>query len=156
MSGALEADVAQHVEAIAGAGAAGAALATALHGHLAADRLRLESNAFFTSPFAWRAAPRGLLSRLVLCVCAVVKGDANYRRLLGDAHWPYSTPFGAAVGFFAPCPLLALRTLKAGCGVGVPVEAATRAAALDEHWRTSGRFGVAQLARPGECDGVAV
>jgi hypothetical protein len=40
--------------------------------------------------------------------------------------------------------------------VGVPVEAATRAAALDENWRTSGRFGVAQLARPGDCDGVAV
>jgi hypothetical protein len=30
------------------------------------------------------------------------------------------------------------------------------AAALDEHWRTSGRFGIAQLARPGESDGVAV
>ena len=68
----------------------------------------------------------------------------------------YATPFGAAVGCFAPCPLLALRTLKAGCGVGVPVEAAARAEAAAADWRVSGRFGVAQLARPGDCDGVAV
>ena len=109
-----------------------------------------------TSPRAAWEMPDDLRADLATAALCIYKGDANYRRLLGDAHWPYSTPFGAAVGFFAPCPLLALRTLKAGCGVGVPVEAATRAAALDEHWRTSGRFGVAQLARPGECDGVAV
>jgi hypothetical protein len=112
VSDALEADAAAHVDAIAGAGAAGAALAAALRGHLAAGRLRLESHSFFTSPFAWRDAPRGLLERLAPCACVVVKGDANYRRLIGDAHWPYSTPFGAAVGFFAPCPLLALRTVS--------------------------------------------
>jgi len=150
VSDALEADLAPHVEAVASAGAGGAALAAALRGHLASGALRLECHAFFTSPCAWRDAPRDLLERLAPVTLAIVKGDANYRRLIGDAHWPYSTPFGAAVGFFAPCPLLALRTLKAGCGVGVPDEAAALAERAAADWRVSGRFGVAQLARPGD------
>jgi Damage-control phosphatase ARMT1-like domain len=56
-----------------------------------------------------------------------VKGDANYRRLLGDRTWPLDTPFGDVVSYF-PVPVCALRTLKAEvscymlcatvCGVG--------------------------------------
>jgi hypothetical protein len=41
-----------------------------------------------------------------------VKGDANYRRLLGDRTWPLDTPFSDVVSYF-PVPVCALRTLKA-------------------------------------------
>ena len=47
------------------------------------------------------------------CDLAFVKGDANYRRLLGDRYWDYSTPFEKVVGSYFPCPVCALRTLKA-------------------------------------------
>ena len=39
----------------------------------------------------------------------ISKGDANYRRLLGDAHWDPATPFAQAVAYFL-APLVALRT----------------------------------------------
>jgi hypothetical protein len=47
-----------------------------------------------------------------------VKGDANYRRLIGDALWPHDTPFAHVLSYFA-APLLALRTLKSEVCVGL-------------------------------------
>lgn len=44
-----------------------------------------------------------------------VKGDANYRRLIGDRLWPTDTPFPDVAGYF-PARLCALRTLKAELG----------------------------------------
>ncbi|CAN0276347.1 unnamed protein product, partial [Ectocarpus fasciculatus] len=44
-----------------------------------------------------------------------VKGDANYRRLIGDRRWPTDTPFSDVAGYF-PTRLCALRTLKAELG----------------------------------------
>jgi hypothetical protein len=71
---------------------------------------------------------------------------ANYRRLLGDRHWPHATPFPTVVGYL-PCPALALRTNKAGLIVGVPPDVEARAVARlpGEAWLTSGELGVAQL-----------
>ena len=79
-------------------------------------------------------------SRLV-----IVKGDANYRRLLGDARWDLATPFADVTCCF-PAPLLALRTLKAelGCGISRSKEIEAK----EKHpgdWMTSGTFGCAQL-----------
>lgn len=44
-----------------------------------------------------------------------LKGDANYRRLIGDRRWPTNTPFSDVAGYF-PTKLCALRTLKAELG----------------------------------------
>lgn len=44
-----------------------------------------------------------------------VKGDANYRRLIGDRLWPTDTPFSEVASYF-PTRLCALRTLKAELG----------------------------------------
>lgn len=44
-----------------------------------------------------------------------VKGDANYRRLIGDRRWATDIPFADVAGYF-PTRLCALRTLKAELG----------------------------------------
>lgn len=44
-----------------------------------------------------------------------LKGDANYRRLIGDRLWQTDTPFADVAGYF-PTKLCALRTLKAELG----------------------------------------
>lgn len=44
-----------------------------------------------------------------------VKGDANYRRLIGDRLWETDTLFSDVAGYF-PTRLCALRTLKAELG----------------------------------------
>jgi Damage-control phosphatase ARMT1-like domain len=79
------------------------------------------------------------------CDLVFVKGDANYRRLLGDRKWEYHASFRDVVGSYFPCPICALRTLKAEIGCGMIMEQTNRAAALDPNWMTNGRFGVIQF-----------
>jgi len=79
------------------------------------------------------------------CDLAFVKGDANYRRLLGDRQWDFSAPFSDVVGCYFPCPVCALRTLKAELGCGINEEQVARASTLDDNWLTNGRFGVVQF-----------
>ena len=83
------------------------------------------------------------------CDLAFVKGDANYRRLLGDLEWDCSdASFDDVVGAYFPCPVCALRTLKAEIGCGMDATKVQQAAALDEHWMVNGRFGVVHFAQP--------
>ncbi|CAM9690462.1 unnamed protein product, partial [Laminaria digitata] len=76
-----------------------------------------------------------------------VKGDANYRRLIGDRLWPTDTPFSDVAGYF-PTRLCALRTLKAELGCGMPKEATERGAQQHEDWMVNGRCGCIQLFDP--------
>lgn len=80
------------------------------------------------------------------CDLAFVKGDANYRRLLGDCMWDLDAPFDLVVGNYFPCPVIALRTLKAEIGCGMDLHQIERAKQLDESWMVNGRFGVVQFA----------
>lgn len=75
----------------------------------------------------------------------IVKGDANYRRLTGDARWPTDTSFARVTAFF-PAPLLALRTLKSDSVVGLAPGQGEALDAEDPEWRTNGQRGVASWA----------
>jgi len=79
------------------------------------------------------------------CDLAFSKGDANYRRLLGDREWDYTANFQDVVGCYFPCPICALRTLKAELGCGMDKEQVERAKELDDQWLVNGRFGVVQF-----------
>ena len=69
-------------------------------------------------------------------------GHPNYRRLLGDGKWDYTAPFQKVVGDYFPCPVCALRTLKAEVGCGMDADQVERAKSLDDNWLVNGRFGV--------------
>ena len=75
----------------------------------------------------------------------IFKGDANYRRVVGDALWPPETPLASVVDYF-PAPLLALRTLKSDPVVGLPAGLAARLDGVDPDWRINGKRGVIELA----------
>jgi Damage-control phosphatase ARMT1-like domain len=85
------------------------------------------------------------------CDLVFVKGDANYRRLLGDCDWDLTAPFDDVVGCYFAAPICALRTLKAEIGCGMAAHQIERAASLDANWKTNGRFGVVHFGR-GACD----
>lgn len=98
---------------------------------------------FWCQPFAmWDMTEPLRTDMKERCDLAFVKGDANYRRLLGDRMWDYSAPFGKVVGAYFPCPVCALRTLKAEIGCGMSPEQVDRAKGLDKDWMVNGRFGV--------------
>lgn len=107
-------------------------------------RLTLRAHPFWNGPDSLWSLPPELASELASARLVVLKGDANYRRAVGDAVWPTETSFAAVTAYF-PAPLLALRTLKSDPVVGL---AAGRAAALDREdptWRVNGKRGVASF-----------
>jgi hypothetical protein len=61
---------------------------------------------------------------------------------LGDCLWDLSAPFQDVVGAYFPCPVCALRTLKAELGCGMDTNQVERAKSLDDNWMVNGRFGV--------------
>ncbi len=73
----------------------------------------------------------------------ILKGDANYRRLLGDAHWPPTASFESATRYF-PARLAALRTLKAEIVVGLSSGVVAQLDAEDPSWRVNGKRGLIQ------------
>lgn len=117
-----------------------------LHQALANNQLQFSQHPFWTSPHPAWDMPPDLHQTLQQATLVISKGDANYRRLLGDSHWPFTTPFSQVVNYF-PAPLLALRTCKSEIVVGLEPNQLATLPTLDENWLTSGRWGVCQFAK---------
>jgi uncharacterized protein with ATP-grasp and redox domains len=122
-----------------------AAFGKRLLAYLADSRLQLRDDPFWTSPFALWQLPDELRQELSQAQLIISKGDANYRRLLGDRHWPYTSSFQAIMAY-TPAPLLALRALKAEVAAGLGMEQIERLDEEDAEWLVNGRWGVIQFA----------
>ena len=94
-----------------------AAFGKRLFNKLANGNLILRDHPFWTSPLALWEMPKDLRTNLGQSNLIISKGDANYRRLLGDRHWPYTTSFQDVLSY-TPAPLLAIRSLKAEVAAG--------------------------------------
>ena len=120
------------------------ALSTRLHNALIDGRLKLAPDMFWNLPhWMWELPPR-LVKTFDGAALVIVKGDANYRRLSGDALYQIDTPFAELVSF-APFPILALRTLKSDTVSGIRADLANELDGLDRNWRNVGRYGVIQF-----------
>lgn len=118
-------------------------LATRLKQYMNSDQLRLRENFFWTMPqFLWEM-DQGLRDHFSKLDLAIFKGDANYRRLVGDLHWEDTTPFDSIVSYF-PSPLVVLRTLKSELMVGLQPEQTENLQSQDPNWLTNGRWGIVQ------------
>ncbi|WP_260675988.1 MULTISPECIES: damage-control phosphatase ARMT1 family protein [Nostocales] len=115
-----------------------------LQENIASERLILCEDYFWTSPLAFWEMPDLLKSDLSAANLIVIKGDANYRRLLGDRHWDFTTNFADIVSYF-PAPIVALRTLKSEVVAGLKPEVIEQVAKSDSDWLTNGQWGVIQL-----------
>ncbi|KAJ8571602.1 hypothetical protein ON010_g5234 [Phytophthora cinnamomi] len=73
----------------------------------------------------------------------IIKGDLNYRRLLGDRMWPPSTPVQEAVPYF-PAPFVSFRTMKSNPVVGIPADTVANLEKEDPKWRFNGKRGTIQ------------
>ncbi len=129
-------------------GEAGRALAERVETALARRNLLLIEHWFSATSLFYFQLPDDLLAEFAGMGLVIFKGDVNYRRLLGDAHWPPTTPFADAVRYF-PAPLVALRTLKGEIIAGLAPGQAERLAAEDPAWLVNGQRGVIQGARWG-------
>jgi hypothetical protein len=115
-------------------------------GFLESGSWKCHEDNFWVQPFAmWEMTEPLRTDMKERCDLAFVKGDANYRRLLGDRKWEYTEPFADVVGAYFPCPVCALRTLKAELGCGMDARQIEKAKSMDDNWLVSGRFGVVQF-----------
>lgn len=122
-------------------------LAARLHGFINAGRLCLQDDFFWVAPLPFWDMPPVLWQELAQSQMVFIKGDANYRRLLGDCHWPFTTPLeDIATGF--PAPLVAFRTLKSEVVVGLQLEQVEWLAKEDPQWLIDGQWGVIQFVNP--------
>lgn len=127
---------------IAHGGAAGA-LGERLLAAFEVGRLRFVPDFFWNSArFMWEM-PDYLRRVFASAALVIVKGDLNYRRLLGDYIFETTTPFDQVVSYF-PAPLVSLRTLKSDTIVGLPAGLAQTLDTRDANWRTNGKRGLIQ------------
>jgi hypothetical protein len=119
-------------------------LAQRLDKHILSERLILSEDYFWTSPLAFWEIPNYLKNELANARLLVIKGDANYRRLLGDRHWDMTANI-ADIVCYLPTPMVALRTLKSEVAVGLKSEVIEEVAKSDASWLTNGQWGVIQF-----------
>lgn len=107
-------------------------------------RCQLHTHPYWTSPLPGWEMPADLWDELAAANLIISKGDANYRRLLGDRHWPYTTPFSDVVCYL-PAPLVALRTLKSDVLIGLKPGQQAVLDQKDPDWLVNGRWGLIQF-----------
>ena len=145
VSDATIADVWTVFRALADHGGGPAQLAGRLERAWEEGRLRLAAPLFWNSGrFLWDMPP-DLRRAFEGARLVVIKGDANYRRALGDGVWPDGVTFAEAMSYF-PAPVVALRSLKSDTLAGVPASITAPLDATGEAWRPTGRYGVIQYA----------
>ncbi len=119
------------------------ALAERLESYLAQEHLHIRPDLFWNSShFFWEIHPE-LQAELSRAWLVIIKGDANYRRLLGDSRWLTTVPVTAAIPYF-PAPFVALRTLKSDPIVGLPPGLAEQLDHADAEWKVNGKRGMIQ------------
>ncbi|MBI3738328.1 MAG: protein-glutamate O-methyltransferase family protein, partial [Chloroflexi bacterium] len=119
------------------------ALADRVREYVSEKRLCVTTHWFYPSSLFYFQLPDNLRAQLAAMDFVIIKGDANYRRLLGDAHWNATTSFDYATSYF-PAPFVALRTLKAEVIVGLSRERVEELNREDKEWMVNGRRGVIQ------------
>lgn len=114
-----------------------------LGAHLAAGRIQLLANPFWNAGRFFWEMPKGIASQLQEGCLTIIKGDLNYRRLLGDCVWDSCTTMDSAAPYF-PGAFVCLRTLKSNPVVGLKTGEEEALGEVDAQWRVNGKRGIIQ------------
>jgi hypothetical protein len=148
VSDATHADVLDALRRLTATRGAAAAYGNALWAAMTDGRLTVRAHPFSGGPLPYADMPGDLREELAAATLTVVKGDLNYRRLVGDRLWPPTTPFSDVTAHF-PGPVAALRTLKSDVITGLDTR--TEAALVEaeaQRWRTGGTHALIQVGGP--------
>ncbi|MFD7087653.1 damage-control phosphatase ARMT1 family protein [Streptomyces sp. NPDC059896] len=117
-----------------------------LRAAMADGRLAVRAHSFFSAPLPYSAMPGDLRRELAGATVTILKGDLNYRRLVGDRYWGPTSSFAGRTAYF-PGPVAALRTLKSDVIVGLDARTLDGLEASGKPWRTSGTHALVQARR---------
>ncbi|HSV86904.1 MAG TPA: damage-control phosphatase ARMT1 family protein [Levilinea sp.] len=105
------------------------------------------SDPFWNSPYFFTELLPHIKSELERSALIIIKGDANYRRVIEDRRWPHTARV-EQINRALPRPFLLLRTLKAELMAGLAPGQAEQLFAEDPGWLTNGVRGVIHLIAP--------
>lgn len=110
-------------------------------------RIFIHDDVYWNSAWEWfDEMPAHLCNEFRASSLTIVKGDANYRKLVGERHYAMDHSFASLVEYF-PCPAVgALRGLKCELVVGVPLPICKAHAQANPQWNVDGSRGVIQFA----------
>lgn len=143
VSDAMPQDVERTLTAFTQANAETRALAERLRAQTSAKRLEMRVHWFYPTSLHYFEMPDDLFDSFRAADFAILKGDVNYRRVVGDAHWKPTISFEYATRYF-PVPFVNLRTLKSDPIVGLTASQVDELNRTDREWRTNGKRGVIQ------------
>ncbi|MGW7410937.1 damage-control phosphatase ARMT1 family protein [Streptomyces sp. NPDC054863] len=145
VSDATTADVVDCLRHLRGAGGAAREAGHRLWDDMASGRIEVRAHPFSCAPLPYEDMPDDLRQDFAEATVTLMKGDLNYRRLVGDRMWPATTPFADRTAYF-PGPVAALRTLKSDVLVGL-AEGAEKALVTEhgQRWRTAGTHALIQV-----------
>ncbi|MFE4690975.1 damage-control phosphatase ARMT1 family protein [Streptomyces sp. NPDC056749] len=144
VSDAMTADVVDCVRRLGQAPGEAGVIGGRIREAMGAGRLDLRAHAFFCAPFPYERMPDDLRAELGSGSLTILKGDLNYRRLVGDRLWPGTTSFADLTAYF-PGPVAALRTLKSDVVVGLDPGVLEGLERSGRAWRTSGTHALVQV-----------
>jgi hypothetical protein len=107
-------------------------------------KILFKQDLFWCQPIPFWSMPESIENELREHDLVFVKGDANYRRLLGEREWPLDTSSKQVLSYM-PIPTCALRTCKAEIGCGISLEKQSFAYQRDSKWLVTGKWGVIQF-----------
>jgi hypothetical protein len=121
-------------------------LAAHLRALIQSHRLRIVPDLFWNGPDAMAALPARLGTMFARSALVVLKGDMNYRRLVGDLLGPCDIPLEQVIAEF-PAPVAVLRILKSDPLFGFNADRACTLDVEDATWRTNGKRGLIQFCK---------
>ncbi|MEM9509076.1 MAG: ARMT1-like domain-containing protein, partial [Cyanobacteria bacterium P01_E01_bin.35] len=99
----------------------------------------------WNAPLFFWEMPSELRQELAQSSLVVIKGDANYRRLIGDCHWSKTSSFNQITSYF-PTACVVSRTLKSELIVGLELNQIEQLNQKDTRWLTNGSRGIIHFA----------
>ncbi|XMN04773.1 damage-control phosphatase ARMT1 family protein [Streptomyces griseobrunneus] len=146
VSDAMTADVVDCLRRLTEAPGEASAIGGRLWKAMAAGSLEVRTHSFFCAPLPYEEMPEDLRGEFEKATLTILKGDLNYRRLVGDRLWDVTASFADLTAYF-PGAVAALRTLKSDVIVGLEQEALDALERSGAAWRTSGTHALIQARR---------
>ncbi|MFF9340024.1 damage-control phosphatase ARMT1 family protein [Streptomyces sp. NPDC014773] len=111
---------------------------------MATGSLEVRTHPFFCAPLPYEEMPEDLRKEFAGAELTILKGDLNYRRLVGDRLWHPTVSFAERTAYF-PRAVAALRTLKSDVIVGLEHGTLDTLQRSGAAWRTSGTHALIQV-----------
>ncbi|PRH80053.1 hypothetical protein C6N75_06350 [Streptomyces solincola] len=144
VSDAMTADVVDCLRRLTEASGEAGTIGGRLWKAMASGRLEVRTHPFFCAPLPYEEMSEDLRSEFEAATLTILKGDLNYRRLVGDRLWDATAPFADLTAYF-PGAVAALRTLKSDVIVGLDHGTLDALEQSGAAWRTSGTHALIQV-----------